>query len=116
MIPFQPIRSWLWAAGCLVCGASVVAGAAGGHKREWPEWKKHNLNEATKYGLANGLGILLSSLVSKTVIPGTLLLLGTLAFSGPLLYRSFTDDGKFGKITPFGGFAIITAWTLMIFL
>jgi uncharacterized membrane protein YgdD (TMEM256/DUF423 family) len=116
MSPFIPIHSWLWYAGCFTCAASIAFGAAGGHKVDWPQWKKDNHTKAMTLGLVSGIGILLSSMVSKSPIPGILFMSGTVGFCGPMYWKNFTDDTSFAKFTPMGGSAMIGAWILLAFM
>lgn len=116
MNPFTPIHGWLWLAGCLTTTSTIIIAAAGGHKPDWPEWKHHNMAKATTFGLANGIGMLLSSCVSKSPIPGLLLLIGAAGFSLPIVYKCFTDDTRFSKVTMYGGMSMIGGWLLLGFL
>lgn len=116
MTLLTPYHAWLWYAGCFTCASTIVMAAAGGHKYEWPAQKKDSHNKAVTLGLVSGVGMLLSSLVSKSVIPGTLMLVGTGLFCGPIYYKNFTDDQSIAKLTPMGGSAMIAAWVLLAFL
>ena len=106
----------LWILGCLSGGFTVVMGAAGGHKHEWPIWKKQFQSEATKYGLTTSLATMMSACVSRTIYPGIFLILGNVLFTGPLYYRCHTDSTNFNKALPFGGTSLILGYTLMAFL
>jgi uncharacterized membrane protein YgdD (TMEM256/DUF423 family) len=108
-----PYHQWLWYAGCFTCATTIVVAAAAGHKNEWTPQKKDSQNKAVTLGLISGVGMLLSSLVTKSYLPGTLLLTGTGLFCGPIYYKNFTDDTSLSKLTPIGGSAMIAAWVLL---
>ncbi len=88
----------------------------GGHKYEWTAHKKHLYSEATQFALSNSVGILLSALYSDTIYPACFFMIGTLFFSGPIMYKCFTDSRVLSKLPPIGGTAMILAWGLLAFL
>lgn len=113
---FTPRHKWLWIAGSLSGASTVIMGDVGGHKHEWPAWKKTNQSEATKYGLTTSVAMLISSCASRTSIPGLFLLAGNLMFTGPLYYRCHTDDSSYNKLLPIGGTSYILGYVLLAFL
>jgi uncharacterized membrane protein YgdD (TMEM256/DUF423 family) len=104
---------YLWYAGCATSTMSIVIASIGGHRYEWSPHKKYLFSIANTYGLTSGIGMLISSLHSKTLYPGALFMASVIGFCGPLWYKLFTDKNTFSKITPIGGTALILAWALL---
>jgi len=111
-----PKNKYTFILGCLTTAGTVIADAAGAHKHEWPAWKKINHATASRYGMIGGVGIIISSLVSRTVVPAALIFGGTLCFSGSLFYKNFTDRDDVRKVTPIGGGLYILGWASLAFL
>ena len=104
---------YLWYAGCATSTFTIIMASVGGHRYEWSEHKKLLYTTANMYGLFSGIGMLLSSIHSKTMYPGLCFLLSVLCFSGPIWYKSFTDKNTLSKLLPIGGSALILAWALL---
>jgi len=116
MAQFIPKNKYTFILGCLTTAGTVIADAAGAHKNEWPAWKKSNHATASRYGMTGGVGIIISSLVSRTVVPAALIFGGTLTFSGPIFYRNMTDREELRKIVSVGGILYILGWASLAFL
>ena len=95
---------------------TIIMASIGGHKYEWSAHKKYLFSEATKYSLANSIGVLLSALYSDTIYPACFFIIGSLCFSGPIMYKCFTDSNALSKFAPIGGIAMILGWGLLAIL
>jgi len=72
---------------------------------------------ALQYHQFHALGLLIAGLIAARlpasrwiIAPGTLMVLGTLLFSGNLYLRSLADFHALHVVTPFGGGAFILGW------
>ncbi|XP_067638661.1 transmembrane protein 256 homolog [Eurosta solidaginis] len=95
-------------------GASaVIIGAIGSHKLP-PDYEKDELKKifetANRFHFLHALALLGSPLARYPAVTGSLLLAGTILFSGTLYYRAFTGDKRFGRLAPYGGFCLIVGW------
>jgi len=102
--------------GCLKAAASIIVGAAGGHKYDWAPTKKQLYSDAVKYSLFNSMGVIVSSLTTTSVIPTVLFLSGTAMFCVPVWYKCFTDNTQLHKFMPYGGGAMIAGWVALAFV
>ncbi|HEU5220293.1 MAG TPA: DUF423 domain-containing protein [Gemmatimonadales bacterium] len=114
----QPGGEFLIAAGALLAGLGVAAGAFGAH------YLKGSLNSdqldiwhtAANYQMYHALALIVAArLLSRH--PTRLLraacglfLAGILLFSGSLYLLALTDASILGVITPLGGLAFLAAW------
>jgi uncharacterized membrane protein YgdD (TMEM256/DUF423 family) len=104
--------------GALSAGSSVIIQAIGGHK-PWDIDRKLIFNKAFELHITSAIGMMLSAFRYKSyysLIPGSLLLAGTILFSGPAYYRCFKDDRKYNYLMPLGGSCIIFGWILLAVL
>ena len=99
--------------GCLSCSAGVVLATIGGHK-EFEKPKQGQFDKAKFYHFINSLGIIISSMKTKSMIPPSLFAIGILGFSGSLYMRVLTKHEKFG-FPPIGGVAMIIGWVALAF-
>ena len=104
--------------GALSAAASVALGAAAAHTlaeraTAFQAW----FHTALQYHQFHALGLLIAGLVAArlpssrwSMSAGTLMVLGTLLFSGNLYLRSLADFHALHALIPFGGGAFILAW------
>ncbi len=116
------MKVWLvW--GALLLALAIVLGAFGSHTLQSrltvDQWSVYQT--AVSYHLIHGLGLILIGILGFQVSPGviqlpaTLILVGTLIFSGSLYLLVLTDFKWLGAITPFGGLAMVAGWLLLAF-
>lgn len=103
------------AAGALLAGVAVAAGAFGAHAlktRLSPEalgwWQT-----AVQYQMWHALALLVLSRVERVGLPSGFLAAGTLVFSGSLYLLALTGERWLGAVTPLGGAAMIAGWALL---
>lgn len=58
---------------------------------------------------------LLLAYKKKTPYPGGLAIAGTALFCLPLYYSVLSEDTKFNKLMPYGGFAMMASWIALGF-
>lgn len=118
----SPHRALL-AAGCLLAGLGVAAGAFGAHSLE-DRLSAEALaifDTAARYHMLHALGLILLGLAAarwpearwpeaRWRRPGMLMLGGVAVFSGTLYALALSGIGWLGAITPIGGAALIAAW------
>uniref|UniRef100_A0A0B6YXH5 Transmembrane protein 256 homolog n=1 Tax=Arion vulgaris TaxID=1028688 RepID=A0A0B6YXH5_9EUPU len=99
-------------------GALAVAlGAYGSHAfrpKEGDQKLKDVFDIANKYQFIHTLALLAVPFTRKPLWTGTLLTVGMSLFCGSCYIHAFTANPTFRKITPYGGFLLIFAWTSMI--
>lgn len=116
------MRVWLvW--GALLLALAIISGAFGSHALQSrltaDQWSIYQT--AVRYHLIHGLGLILIGVLGFQVSPGvvhipaTLILVGTLIFSGSLYLLVLTDLKWLGAITPVGGLAMVGGWLLLTF-
>jgi len=116
------MRIWLvW--GALLLALAVVLGAFGSHtlhsRLTVDQWTIYQT--AVRYHLIHGLGLLLIGILGFQVsagviqLPATLILVGTLVFSGSLYLLVLTELKWLGAVTPIGGLAMVGGWLLLAF-
>lgn len=116
------MRVWLvW--GALLLALAIISGAFGSHALQSrltaDQWSIYQT--AVRYHLIHGLGLILIGVLGFQVSPGvvhipaTLILVGTLIFSGNLYLLVLTDLKWLGAITPVGGLAMMGGWLLLTF-
>lgn len=102
----------------LSAGLAVAAGAFGAHalRDQLEPARLAAFETAARYQLMHALAVLaLEAHVrerSALARASTLMLVGTLLFSGSLYALSLSGVRAFGAITPLGGLAWIAAWVL----
>jgi len=112
-----PARIFLFL-GALSAAVSVVLGAAAAHALSGlPAGAQAWFHTALQYHQFHALGLVAVGLIaihrpaSRWVIAsGTLMVAGTLLFSGNLYLRSLADYHALHAVTPFGGGAFILGW------
>ncbi len=108
----------LLAAGCLLAGLGVAAGAFGAHSLEGrlPADALAIFDTAARYQLLHALGLILLGLAAARWpdagwrSPALLMLCGVTVFSGTLYALALSGIGWLGAVTPLGGAALIAAW------
>lgn len=107
----------LFRLGALHAGSSIAIQAIGGHQ-PWDIDRKLIFQKAFDLHISSAIGMILCSFKPKTkfiLVPGGLLFVGSLLFSGFAYYRCFKNDRKFNYMMPPGGSCIIAGWILMAF-
>nr|CAI5841694.1 unnamed protein product [Callosobruchus analis] len=101
-----------------VMGATAVALGAYGAHRSYPKDKAHELKPvfetANRMHFFHSLALLGVPLCQNPRVVGTLIITGTILFSGPCYYYAFTGEHKFGKLAPIGGTILIIGWLSMV--
>lgn len=113
---------WFLVMACAVGAAGVILGAFGAHglkARLTPEllevWQtavQYHLWHALAL-LATGILLLQAPHVRWLEAAGWTFLAGILVFSGSLYLMAVTGWRGLGAVTPFGGLALIAAWTML---
>jgi uncharacterized membrane protein YgdD (TMEM256/DUF423 family) len=111
----------IFAVGSVLAGLSVVFGAFGAHalKASLSPQLLGTFETGVRYQMYHGLGLLalawaISRWPERRLVPAAwLLLAGTVVFSGSLYLLVLTGARWFGAITPFGGVALISGWSLV---
>nr|CAH0105322.1 unnamed protein product [Daphnia galeata] len=97
--------------------AAVILGAYGAHafvkKEDVSNEFKQVFETANKYHFLHTIALLGVPLCRRPQLTGTLLILGTLIFSGTCYYYAFTEERWIRKYTPYGGFLLIFGWLSM---
>ncbi|CAH1953572.1 unnamed protein product [Acanthoscelides obtectus] len=101
-----------------VMGATAVALGAYGAHRSYPKDKAQELKPvfetANRMHFFHALALIGVNLCRYPRVAGTLIVTGTLLFSGPCYYYAFTGEHKFGKLAPIGGTILIIGWLSMV--
>jgi len=109
------------AAGAVLAGIAVAAGAFGAHGLEGrvsPD-RLATFRTAVSYQMYHALGLLVVGWAAAqgwgTFVPwaGYCFIAGILVFSGSLYLLVLTDTSWLGAVTPFGGVAFIVGWGLL---
>ena len=109
------------AAGALLAGIAVAAGAFGAHGLEGrvtPN-RLETFRTAVTYQMYHALALLVVGWAAAQGWGGAIewagycFLAGTLVFSGSLYVLVLTDTGWLGAITPLGGAAFLAGWGLL---
>jgi uncharacterized membrane protein YgdD (TMEM256/DUF423 family) len=103
------------AAGALLAGLAVAAGAFGAHALKSslsPEalgwWQT-----AVEYQMWHALALLALARVERAGLASALLTAGTLVFSGSLYLLALTGARWLGAATPLGGLLLLAGWALL---
>ena len=109
--------------GIVLCLLAVAIGAFGAHAFKElliSNQRQDVFDLANRYQFYHGLGLMLiAALFGRTESPpklgliGSLMLLGTLVFSGSLYMLSLLNLSWLGAVTPIGGVMLISAWGLL---
>lgn len=120
-MPRPPVRlegEVLLAAGAVLAGLAVAAGALGGHllRNSFTDAESGLWRTAATYQMYHALGLLVVARL-LTRHPSRLFraacglfILGILLFSGSLYLIALTGVPGVGIITPFGGLAFLAGW------
>ncbi|XP_020285629.1 transmembrane protein 256 homolog [Pseudomyrmex gracilis] len=98
--------------------AAVILGAVGSH-RHYPKdetgvEKRRIFETANRFHFIHTLALLGLPLCKYPFVAATFFLSGIVLFSGSCYYTAFTDDLRFKRIPPFGGFCLILGWCSML--
>lgn len=113
-------RAWV-AAGALLAGLAVAAGAFGAHglrARLSPDMLQV-FETAARYQMYHALALIAVGLIADRWpspllgLAGWLFLAGIVLFSGSLYGLTLSGTRMLGAITPLGGVAFITGWALV---
>lgn len=100
-------------------GALAVALAAYGSHKKYPKDQIVELKgiheNANKIHFFHTLALIGVPMTRSPKICGSLLIAGTVLFSGPCYYHAYTGENKFGKLAPIGGTILILGWLAMAF-
>lgn len=123
-------RSRLFLASGAINGFLAVAlGAIGKHLvlNQWGEHAFEIFQTGVHYQMSHAVGLFVVGLIllnqSQSFSPfhvlilqgaGWLFLLGILLFSGSLYLLAVTDIPLLARLTPVGGFSLLTAWILLL--
>lgn len=109
--------------GIVLCLFAVAIGAFGAHAFKdilISNQRQDVFDLANRYQFYHGLALMLiAALFGRTESPpklgliGSLMLLGTLVFSGSLYLLSLLNLSWLGAVTPIGGVMLISAWGLL---
>ena len=112
---------FFFAAGALLAGLAVAAGAFGAHGLEGrvsPD-RIDTFTTGVTYQMYHALGLLVVAWATAqgwgapVAWAGYCFLAGIVVFSGSLYVLVLTDTGWLGAITPLGGVAFIVGWGLL---
>jgi uncharacterized membrane protein YgdD (TMEM256/DUF423 family) len=114
------IRAWL-AAAAAGGFASVAAGALAAHPAARDRGVAELLRTAALYGMIHAAALLgVAALAERREQPGAALIvagcglaLGLLVFSLSLIALAATGLAAFGRVTPFGGIALLVGWAAL---
>jgi uncharacterized membrane protein YgdD (TMEM256/DUF423 family) len=110
--------------GSLLGGLAVALGAFGSHAFKSLLLENNRVDTyelATKYHLFHALtmlaiGILMNQVKQKSIkVSATLVLAGTVLFSGSLYLMALLNTTKVALITPLGGLFLLTGWALLVY-
>lgn len=105
--------------GALSGGLAVALGAFGAHglKSRLDSARLENYETAARYQMFHALALLAAFFAAHQwpasalpTLAGWLFVAGTLLFSGSLYLLVFTDNRRWGAVTPLGGLAFIAGW------
>lgn len=116
----RPPSARLVAAGAMIAGLGVAAGAFGAHGLQDAVTPERLATWATgaDYALAHGLAAILAALLDALGVrhaarAGWLFAGGTALFSGSLAALVLLDVPAFGAVTPLGGVVFLAGWSLL---
>ena len=112
---------WLAAAGAVFGLSTVAFGAFGAHAlKAWLAPERLSVFEtAVRYQGLHALALFACAWVMQTwpsrmaAAAGACFVVGTVLFSGSLYLLALSGEPHIGIVTPFGGFALLAAWTLL---
>ncbi|MSP15292.1 MAG: DUF423 domain-containing protein [Myxococcales bacterium] len=115
-----PLAARLFALAALLAFLAVAAGAFGAHalaKRLSPELRAV-FETAARYQMFHALGLFAVAWLAQCGAPraglaATLMVAGTVIFSGSLYLLALTNARWLGAITPLGGVCLLAAWLVV---
>jgi uncharacterized membrane protein YgdD (TMEM256/DUF423 family) len=104
--------------GSIFAAVSILLGAFGAHflKEKLSSDQLVIFEIATRYMMYHSFGLLIFGLLGYILteeiisLPGIMMIVGIVIFSGSLYLVSLGGFKKFGMITPIGGFILIASW------
>ena len=104
--------------GSIFAAVSILFGAFGAHflKEKLSSDQLVIFEIATRYMMYHSLGLLIFGLLGYILteeiisLPGIMMIVGIVIFSGSLYLVALGGFKKFGMITPIGGFILIASW------
>jgi uncharacterized membrane protein YgdD (TMEM256/DUF423 family) len=111
-------------AGGILGGLGVALGAFGAHALKpmlEASGRLETYELAVRYQFYHALALLFVGLFSQTItvkfinLTSSMLLTGTILFSGSLYLLCLTEVKSFALITPFGGVVLLTGWALLVY-
>ena len=104
--------------GSLFASLTILFGAFGAHflKEKLSSEQLVVFEIATRYMMYHSFGLLLYGIIGyiqfkdAVIVPGILMIIGIIIFSGSLYLVSLGGFKKFGMITPIGGVVLIASW------
>lgn len=79
-----------------------------------PDERKSAFTQANKYHFIHTLAMLAVPMTHYPNLTGSLLVLGTLVFSGTCYCHAISGDKRVVRLTPYGGMTLIFAWISMM--
>ena len=104
--------------GSIFAAVSILLGAFGAHflKEKLSSDQLVIFEIATRYMMYHSFGLLIFGLLGYILteeiisLPGIMMIVGIVIFSGSLYLVALGGFKKFGMITPIGGFILIASW------
>lgn len=104
--------------GSLFASLTILLGAFGAHflKEKISSEQLVVFEIATRYMMYHSFGLLFYGILGylqfkdAVVVPGVLMIIGIVIFSGSLYLVSLGGFKKFGMVTPIGGVVLIVSW------
>eukprot|EP00355_Strombidium_rassoulzadegani_P002438 CAMPEP_0168611048 /NCGR_PEP_ID=MMETSP0449_2-20121227/2133_1 /TAXON_ID=1082188 /ORGANISM="Strombidium rassoulzadegani, Strain ras09" /LENGTH=109 /DNA_ID=CAMNT_0008651435 /DNA_START=1 /DNA_END=327 /DNA_ORIENTATION=- len=103
----------LWASGSLGVALSILENAYTAHTQtKYTEKDKVALNNAVHIQMLNGLGVCMLSMRQSRfrMLPGSLLITGSILFPGMIFYSRIYEDKSYMKLVMVGGTCSIAGW------
>ena len=109
--------------GSIFAALSILFGAFGAHflKEKLSSDQLVVFEIATRYMMYHSFGLLIFGLLGYiltekiTYVPGMMMIVGIVIFSGSLYLVSLGGFKKFGMITPIGGVILIASWLIFAY-
>ncbi|XP_055904475.1 transmembrane protein 256 homolog isoform X2 [Eupeodes corollae] len=102
-----------------ISGASaVILGAIGSHRTAAVQDKgesKAIFDTANRFHFFHSIALMAVPLARRPLLTGSLMVTGTMLFSGILYYRALSGDKALSRLAPMGGFCLIVAWLTLLF-
>lgn len=109
--------------GSIFAALSILFGAFGAHflKEKLSSDQLVIFEIATRYMMYHSFGLLIFGLLGYILteeivsVPGMMMIVGVVIFSGSLYLVSLGGFKKFGMITPIGGIVLIASWLIFAY-